>query len=184
MTVKAIDAANYLVYLMSDICDDLTNMKINKLLYYAQGYYMRKHGIPMFDECFEAWEHGPVVPSVYTKYKTYGDNPITVWDDLRLNEVNDAASDTLMDVAREYGKYTASALRNMTHALGGPWDQVYSANLKHIEIPAALIKRYFTSDKIKEIKPVEIDFSEDDFIGYRDKHDTLVLPSAWNDETL
>lgn len=96
--MKAIDAANYLVFLMSDVCDDLTNMKINKLLYYAQGYYLRKYGIPMFADSFEAWDHGPVVPSVYTKYKKYGDNSITSWDMELLREVPENTSDILLDI--------------------------------------------------------------------------------------
>ena len=42
---KATDIANFLVYLMSDSCDDLTNLKLNKILYYAQGHYLKNFGV-------------------------------------------------------------------------------------------------------------------------------------------
>jgi uncharacterized phage-associated protein len=48
---------------------DMTNMKLQKLLYYAQGQYLAEHEEPLFDEDIEAWSHGPVVPSVYRAFK-------------------------------------------------------------------------------------------------------------------
>ena len=119
MLVKATEAANYLIYLTSDSFDDMTNMKINKLLYYAQGYYLRKYGVPMFEDTIEAWEHGPVVASVYDRYKDHGDSPVTEWEESQLSAVSEDAASMLLDVAREYGRYTASTLRNMTHVING-----------------------------------------------------------------
>ena len=70
--LKAIDVANFFIYLLSDKEDeenDLTNMKLNKLTYYAQGQFLKTNGKPLFSEGIEAWIHGPVVPSVDCEFK-------------------------------------------------------------------------------------------------------------------
>jgi len=177
MTAKT--AANFLLYIMSDASDDLTNMKINKLLYFAQGYYLKKYGVPMFTDVIEAWEHGPVVPEVYAEYKDYGDKPIKSYDSGSVNKVSKEVEDVLYGVAREYGKYTAGALRNMTHVIGSPWDQVYQKDRVHIEIPLSIIQNYFS--EAKDLNRDEKQFQENDFIGYRDKDGILVLPKEWDD---
>ena len=181
--MKAVHAANYLVYLMSDVCDDLTNMKINKLLYYAQGHCLKETGAPLFDEEIEAWQHGPIIRSVYKKYSDYEDSPIRYWDDDDLQYVTVKEKALLMDIALNYGRYTASALRNMTHARKSPWDMVYDPDERGTVIPNTIIKDYFVNN-IESIKPAEINYSEDDFIGYRDENGYIVLPKEWDDETV
>ena len=47
----------------------LTNIKINKLVYFAQVECLRTHGHRLFDEPMQAWEYGPAEPSVYTAFK-------------------------------------------------------------------------------------------------------------------
>lgn len=180
MDAKA--AANYLVYVMNDAFDDLTNMKINKLLYFAQGHYLKKYGEPMFQDRIEAWEHGPVVPDVYTAYKAYGDRPIKAYDEAAAGNVAPEAEEILYDVARTYGRYTASALRSMTHVVGSPWDQVYQGNHTRIEIPLDIIQNYFAQQQ--DLQPAEKQFKESDFVGYRDGDGVLVLPKEWDDGTV
>lgn len=177
--MKAVAAANYLLYIMSDAFDDLTNMKVNKLLYYAQGHYLVKYGIPLFEDRIEAWAHGPVVPDVYAAFKEYGDKPIDSYDADIIAEVTPEAEDVLYSVARKYGKYTASALRNMTHVVNSPWDRVHRSNQPHIEIPLQVIKNYFS--EFEDLNPTTKQFKESDFIGYRDADGILVLPKEWDD---
>lgn len=172
--------ANYMLYLMGDAFDDLTNMKINKLLYFAQGYFLAKHGKPLFTDTIEAWAHGPVVPAVYASYKEYGDQPIRKYDPESIPDMPNEVDEILYGVARTYGKYTTSALRNITHAIGSPWDQVYQENRAHIEIPTTVIQDYFAGQN--GLAAVEKQFKESDFIGYRDEDGVLVLPKEWDDE--
>lgn len=171
-------AANYMLYIMSDTFDDLTNMKVNKLLYFAQGHYLRKYGVPLFDDVIEAWAHGPVVPGVYNLYKEYGDKPIGSYDESLIVDITPEAEEVLYCVARKYGRYTASALRNMTHVVDSPWAQVYEGSM-HTEIPLALLQGYFAEQE--ELNPAAKNFKESDFIGYRDKDGVLVLPKEWDD---
>ena len=180
---SAYEIANYLVYLMSDVCDDLTNMKINKLLYYAQGHSMKKYGRVMFDDRIEAWDHGPIVYDVYTHYKDYGDRPISEWNKEMLGAVSAEDQECLMDVARTYSRYTAAALRNMTHVPNGPWDKAYEPGNLRTEIPVQLIKDYF-ENHVDPIRPIELNLDSDSFVGYRDSDGYLVLPEDWDDEAL
>lgn len=176
----ATDVANYMIYLLNDSCDDLTNMKLNKLLYYAQGYSLKQRGCPLFDDTIEAWQHGPVVPSVYHHYKNNHDDPIHQWDEKRLDAIDEESKELIFNVAKKYSEYTAIALRNMTHSPKGPWSQCYKDDEKYVIIPTGLIKDYFDHYE-QEIAPFEIQFDESDFIGHRDSSGYLVLPEDWND---
>ena len=48
--------------------DDVTNLKVQKLVYYAQGFYLALNGKPLFNNDIKAWAHGPVVPELYQEY--------------------------------------------------------------------------------------------------------------------
>ena len=52
--------------------DFMSNMKLQKMLYYQQGFHLAYYGTPLFDEEIEAWMYGPVVPCVYEHFKNYG----------------------------------------------------------------------------------------------------------------
>lgn len=173
----ATDIANFLVYLMSDSCSDLTNMKLNKLLYFAQGHYLQLYSKSLFYDSIEAWTHGPVIKSVYSRYKKYSGNPIKEYDETKIERIEDKDKSFLVDLASRYGKYSAAALRNMTHKPNSPWDGVTEGD----EISVQKIKTYFV-DNVEELSPIEIDFSEDDFVGRRDSDGVIVLPEEWVDD--
>src|SRR5579864_2329863 len=61
--------------------DELSNLKLQKLLYYAQGHHMAAHGRPLFTEPIQAWSHGPVVPEVYHQFKAFGSSSIELPED-------------------------------------------------------------------------------------------------------
>ena len=176
---KAVDIANFMVYLMTDSYDDVTNMKLNKLLYYAQGHYLKKYGKPLFEEKILAWKHGPVIREVYEEYKRVEDKPINRYDTNRAKVMDSDIKAFILDIAGEYGKYTASALRNMTHKPKSPW----AVTENNAEIKREIIKEYFDKNE-KEIEPFMIEYTDDDFIGYRDNDGVLVLPEEWNDEAI
>ena len=179
----ALEAANYLIYLTNGIIEDMSNMKLNKMLYYAQGHNLKEYGTPLFDDEIEAWEHGPIIRSVYEKYKANKSEPIVVFDSDMARKMPPEASELLLSVARNYGRYTASALRRMTHVPKSPWDMVYIEGSQHISIPQSLIKEYFDSNE-KDLENVNYPIMEDDFVGYRDEDGYLVLPGDWDDETV
>ena len=78
MTYPALDIANKI--LAKAFCSNseelISNVKLQKLLYYQQGFHLACFGAPLFDEEIEAWMYGPVVPSVYEYFKTYDNRGI------------------------------------------------------------------------------------------------------------
>lgn len=103
-------------------CDDLSNLKLQKLLYYAQSAHLAEfNGEPLFTEPILAWEHGPVVASIWRKYRQYGNAPLSPNKDIDLSGVFDKVDETeLAQVFELFGKYSPWSLRNMTHE-EAPW---------------------------------------------------------------
>lgn len=97
----------------------ITNLKLQKLLYYAQGYYLAKKNEPLFSDDFLAWEHGPVIRKIYNQYKKNGSNGIKYNEDFK-KDIDEETERILEEVYSEYGQYTAWKLRNLTHE-EGPW---------------------------------------------------------------
>ena len=141
----ALDIANVFIQLANSLPNDsIDNLKVNKLCFFAQGWSLAKTGNPLFDEEIQAWDYGPVVPSVYQAYKCYGKDPINKpsyeFDESLLS--NDEIS-LLTDVYMEYGKYTSAALINMTHRKDTPWKEAYKPLLNK-EITINSMKEYFS----------------------------------------
>ena len=96
-------------------------LKLQKLLYLAQGYSYAFYDRPLFNDEMEGWVHGPVVPSVYRVYSKYGFNPITT--SYEIKELDSEALDVLNYVIDKYGKYDAKYLEELSHNQD-PW--IYS----------------------------------------------------------
>lgn len=142
------DVANFFIDIVNQSEDDqITNLKLNKLLYYAQGCFLARTGKPLFIDKIEAWPLGPVVPSVYQKYKVCGKSPIQDVDDDYTDSVfSDEELEALIDVMREFGQYTGSALVSMTHKEGTPWSEADAKGLT--EITPEAIQRFFEENPV------------------------------------
>ena len=125
----------------------MSNLKLQKLLYYAQGHYLGAHGSPLFTDDIEAWAHGPVVRSVYHDLKNFGNGDVDVdqalgdgfdWDNFRDVEAD------LMRVWNTYGKYEAWALRNRTHR-EAPWKSTFERGTKYLVIPQDVMREFFSA---------------------------------------
>lgn len=93
--------------------DLLTNLKLQKFLYYAQAWHLALKDNPLFAEDFQAWIHGPVLPSQYQRFRTFEWRPIfTEINRPRLSPDLDSFLDEVVDV---FGVETATALELMTH---------------------------------------------------------------------
>ena len=131
-----------------EVYEGLTHLKLQKLLYYAQGICLSLSGKVLFDEPIEAWDHGPVVKKVFDRFTSKGRNEITIEDApssvevIRRIESDTVARETLNLTYDNFAIYTAWQLRNMTHEIGGPWSQTY-VHGKNKKIPNNRIKNYF-----------------------------------------
>jgi uncharacterized phage-associated protein len=62
--------ANYFIQSVdTDSGDNITHLKLQKLMYFAQAWYLANINKVLFDEDMQAWAHGPVTPSIWHKYK-------------------------------------------------------------------------------------------------------------------
>ena len=118
------DVANwFLVHQDRTAGDTISNLKLQKLCYYAQGFSLALIGEPMFAEPIEAWQHGPVIPQLYRKYKTYDvasiPAPVTPIDAIDAQFTEDQL-EVLKSVSEVYGQFSAWKLRDITHQ-EPPW---------------------------------------------------------------
>lgn len=158
--VKAIDVAKWFVWKthmeqLENIYEDddyevyegITHLKVQKLLYYAQGINLAVHNAPLFKENIVAWQHGPVVKEVYKILCNYGRNDIEFKDEwfntIEKIEKDDELSEILNITYENYGGYTAWQLREKTHIAGGPWEKTVDSKGMDRVIDNDLIKNYF-----------------------------------------
>src|SRR5947209_7323023 len=84
--ITANTVANYFLALAQDCEELITNLKLNKLVYYTQAWHLALHYQPMFGDKVEAWVHGPVIPTVYDIYKQFRWAPIII-DRLDIEQI-------------------------------------------------------------------------------------------------
>ena len=131
--------ADYILRLSEpDFGDNITNLKLQKLLYYSQGFHLAMYGTVLFEEPIKAWEHGPVVESIYHQFKKHGANAIDIPEVIDLKMFTKAQKDLLNEVYEVYGQFSAWKLRNMTHE-ELPWK---STPLSEV-IDTSLMKSFF-----------------------------------------
>jgi len=138
---KGIDEGNF-----------VTQMKLQKLVYFAQGYHLARFGEPLLKENFEAWMYGPVVPDIYHDFKLYGSRYITntkefmpSFDDIIPSRLDEKASEAINYTWEVLKDYSAMSLSNWTHEVNSPWAKTYDPDRKSTPIPNEEIKKYFTT---------------------------------------
>lgn len=121
MAYNAIDIAKKIIVRTdTERGDSISNLKLQKLLYYMQGFHLAFFGTPLFNEEVQAWAYGPVVPVVYNEFRKYKGqtiNPEKFTDTLELQPEEQTVFD---NVYNEYSQYSAIGLMNLTHE-DGPW---------------------------------------------------------------
>lgn len=120
----------------------ISNLKLQKLLYYAQGCYTALRDNVLFNDPIVAWAHGPVVEEVYQKYKSNKANGINYSKTFDI-EIDKDTETILKEVYDAFGKYSAWGLRNMTHS-ETPWKETNQND----EIDINSIKKYFKENYI------------------------------------
>ena len=138
MTYSAVDIAKYIVSYCSEKRHPVSNLKLQKMLYYTWIDYYKKTGTALFFNEICAWQLGPVVPDAYYEFCSYAGTPI-----IRTYEVELSSGDTAIinKITDDYIPIPASTLVNRSHRKGGPWDTVYQDGLGNRGIiPFSLIK--------------------------------------------
>jgi uncharacterized phage-associated protein len=145
---SAVEVAKYFLQLAAseDEPEYLTHMRLQKLLYYAQGWSLAMRDRPMFPERIEAWAHGPVVKKVYPMFASFGDAPIPFDKVGAPEKLTREDKEFIASVWEAYKVYSATSLRNMTHN-EAPWKDARNgcapADRCSNEITHDAMKRFF-----------------------------------------
>jgi uncharacterized phage-associated protein len=159
MPYKAKSIANAFLTLANRDGKPIDPMKLQKLIFYANGYFIAENdGNPLVNEYFEAWDYGPVVPTVYYEFREYKDRPIKrlayTWDRklsrsiVAPQPVGDAVAEAVIEwVWRSYGDFTGPELSSMTHKDGTPWSEARkrasNSGMRNERLEISETKRYF-----------------------------------------
>ncbi|MDR1039734.1 MAG: DUF4065 domain-containing protein [Deltaproteobacteria bacterium] len=153
---------------------ELTHLKLQKLLYFAQGWYLAYHNAPLFEDPIEAWKYGPVVRSVYYAlndrrknevitepiegYVLQGEN-YKVIGTPGMSFRDDGTEVFMVSIWKNYSRMNPWELVSISHAKESPWDRVskslevsyddagvgWGIGFSSTVIPVELMKSYFKS---------------------------------------
>lgn len=148
-----IAVANYFVKKANSEGWELTPMKLLKMVYLAHGWYLGlNNGEPLIPEFAQAWKYGPVIQSVYDKFKKYKDQQITSLGFDGEQKVYPISNNPeilpfLDKIAEVYRPSSGLQLSTLTHQQGSPWYTVWNergGNVNHgVIIPNQLIADYY-----------------------------------------
>lgn len=152
----AIDVANYIVNYCIDNNDPVSNLKLQKVLYYVQAASLVEHDDIMFRDDICAWKYGPVVESVYHNFKWFVDKAIdekvTGKYDFFENEDDDSYNpeeiimesdrNLIQKVITSYKSYSALSMVKKTHN-EAPWKNAYANNEEYIKVTE--IKKFYST---------------------------------------
>ncbi len=159
---EARKVCNFLLANFDAVEFDITNLRINKLLFFIQVAALRRLPDGLIRNHFEAWQYGPVIRPVFDAFKVYKEEPIRA-----PAEYLDYASGKRMPVPFEdireehrqiiiaeflnYTHFTTGQLVSLSHEPNGPWDIIYRAHLADPtvspRIPNQLIRRHFAGEE-------------------------------------
>ena len=157
MVYNVLDVCRHVINYSNDKDYGISNLKLQKVLYFIQAYFLISTRERCFKEKIEAWDFGPVIPEAYREYKQFGSGDIptisyvidfndeNIWD----SKVRKYKDDTIASVDKirieavvdKFSDYSATDLVSITHRQA-PWKKAYQQG-KNNEITIDAIKEYF-----------------------------------------
>lgn len=129
----------------------LSNLRLQKILYLAQMFYMgRTGGERLADANFQAWDYGPVSPDLYRKAKQFGADAVQpeIFAEARLFHDEDPRKKTLDEICDKFLSWTPGQLVGATHWEKGAWTKYYQPQIHGIAIPdSAILGEYHDRQK-------------------------------------
>lgn len=141
MAISSLAVANELLRLARDEGCELTNMQLQKLVFFAHGYHLALQNEPLYFEETRAWPFGPVIPDLYEHLQKYGSSGVT--NNLpAFDQMNDAQRNIIKIVWDSYKHYNAWRLSDISHRPGSPWEQVWKYD-RFGRIELATVRDYY-----------------------------------------
>lgn len=124
----------------------ISNLKLQKLLYFVQAFFLVNKNQPCFSDVIEAWQWGPVVPRVYHEFKWYGSENIPPVSNIfggifPPEDILPEDEQRIKKVVDDLARYSASNLVEATHQQD-PWKNAYNAHQSNV-ISQDNIKMFF-----------------------------------------
>lgn len=125
--MSALKISYYMIYLADLKGYEISNLKLQKLLYFIQKEAIKNNEIA-FDDRIEAWQYGPVIPEVYYRFSLYGPFPIefsfldTSEDDIKISTNIQKYVDIIFE---QYKDIDVWDMVDETHIPGNAWDLAY-----------------------------------------------------------
>ncbi len=143
-TQSPIDVAGHILSLRSELGMETTVMHVLKLVYLCHGWMLGNTGDRLINEPVEAWRYGPVIPSVYRRFKAFRGEPITIPETDLSGIFSEYQSKLIRKVLEAYKGYSAIHLSAITHRPGTPWSKVYrDGSGAGAIIPDPMIQEYY-----------------------------------------
>lgn len=157
MAYNVLEVCRHIINYSNDKNYEISNLKLQKILYFVQGCFLVDKDVPCFNEKIEAWDFGPVVPEAYREYKIYGATNIPRitrylsfingtsfgirFVDYKDNVIEDDDKTMIEEVVDSLSGISALGLVDYTHQQD-PWKNAYSKG-KNTEITLESIKECF-----------------------------------------
>lgn len=152
-----LDVCRYVINYSNDMEYGISNLKLQKILYFIQAYFLTTLQKECFKEKIEAWSFGPVVPEAYRAYKQFGsgsipkifyvieENPSNIWNSkvVRYDDeiISNSDKKRMELVVDKFADFSAADLVRLTHRQK-PWIDAYIPHMNN-EITSKAIKDYF-----------------------------------------
>lgn len=148
MYYDANDIANYIITKCTQEDTPVSDLQLQKILYYIQLNFIRYLGYRAFDNEIQAWAFGPVIPDVYNRFKKYGSSVIRqIYANIQYL-FTDNEKEIVDKVIRACISLAPWELVDKSHCKGGPWDTIYKDGYGNKqEIPIETIEDYAYAGK-------------------------------------
>lgn len=171
MTYDPKAIANYFIEVAAAEGKKLTPLQVIKLVYIAHGWHLGLTGQPLINEPPQAWQYGPVIPSLYHALKIYGNEDVTEpigvydmssWPNINLKKravetpKEQATIHFLASVWNAYKHFSGIQLSAMTHQQGTPWQKTWDEDgakySKGVQIPEPSIREHYAKLRAERTK--------------------------------
>lgn len=158
------DVANFTLDFADQRNLKLTNLALQKLLYFVHGWFYAMYDEPLIKNKFEAWQYGPVQRVIYDQFKTFKDTPIrgvratyidpTTGEPVyRAPRISSEHADVIRGVLQKYENHTAGQLVRESHIEDGPWEYVWQ-QAEEVVYPGMKIPDVLILDHFKRLTPI------------------------------
>lgn len=156
---NSLSIANYFISIGIQENQPITQMKLQKLIYFAHGFYLAVKEKPLIRDEIQAWKYGPVIPQIYHRFKHYGNKPLlaqvqvlpSLGGEKEKIHLDKEIIDFLFHVWELFRKFDAIQISTLTHVGNSPWSQTVKSTgglLRNSKIDNNIIKSYFLKEYI------------------------------------